>query len=112
MEAEPKMGRITIAPEVLVTTARLTTLAVPGVARLISPPGVPRLLRHDGVAIEVSGNAVYVRLYIVTEPEANMLNVGRQIQVEVTRAIRDMVGMDVKSVDVYIEDVARPSEEA
>jgi uncharacterized alkaline shock family protein YloU len=81
MDAEPKTGRITIAPEVLETTARLTTLAVPGVARLISPPGVPRLL-------------------------------GRQIQVEVTRAIRDMVGMEVESVDVYIEDVAHPSEEA
>jgi uncharacterized alkaline shock family protein YloU len=112
MEAKPKTGRITIAPEVLETTARLTTLAVPGVARLISPPGVPRLLRHDGAGIKVSGNKVYVRLYVVTESQANMLNVGRQIQVEVTRAIRDMVGMDVESVDVYIEDVAHPSEEA
>jgi uncharacterized alkaline shock family protein YloU len=112
MEQQPKTGRITIAPEVLETTARLTTLAVPGVARLISPPGVSRLLRHDGVEIEVTGNRVYVRLYVVTEPQANMLNVGRQIQAEVTRAIRDMVGMEVASVDVYIEDVARPSEEA
>jgi uncharacterized alkaline shock family protein YloU len=112
METQSMTGRITIAPEVLETTARLTTLAVPGVARLVSPPGMSRLLRHDGVGIEITGNKVYVRLYVVTEPQANMLSVGRQIQTEVTRAIRGMVGMEVESVDVYIEDVAPPSEEA
>ena len=106
MEAQPKIGKITIAPEVLETTTRLTTLAVPGVARLISPPGMQRLLRHDGVKIEVTGNSVRVKLYVVTEPRVNMLSVGRQIQAEVTRAIQDMIGMEVESVDVYVEDVA------
>lgn len=110
MEAQPKIGKITVAPEVLEITARLTTLAVPGVARLISPPGMQRLLRHDGVKIEVVENSVRVKLYVVTEPRANMLGVGRQIQAEVTRAIQDMVGMEVQSVDVYIEDVARSSQ--
>ncbi|RLC63978.1 MAG: hypothetical protein DRI79_10955 [Chloroflexi bacterium] len=110
MEAQPKIGKITIAPEVLETIARLTALAVPGVARLTSPPGVPRLLRHDGVQIEVTGNSVRVKLYVATEPDVNMLSVGRQIQAEVTRAIQDMVGMEVRSVDVHIEDVAYPSE--
>ncbi|MDY7078125.1 MAG: Asp23/Gls24 family envelope stress response protein [Chloroflexota bacterium] len=105
METQPKIGQITIAPRVLETTARLTTLAVPGVARLISPPGMERLLRHEGVKIEVVGHSVYVKLYVVTEPHVNMLNVGRQVQAEVTRAIQDMVGMKVQSVDVYIEDV-------
>lgn len=112
METQPKIGKITIAPEVLETTARLTTLAVPGVARLISPPGMQRLLRHDGVKIQVVENNVRVKLYVVAEPRINMLSVGRQIQVEVTRAIQDMVGMEVKSVDVYIEDVVHSSEEA
>ena len=112
MEVQPKIGKITVAPEVLETTARLTTLAVPGVARLISPPGVRRLLRHTGVEIDIVENSVCVKLYVVTETHANMLNVGRQIQTEVTRAIRDMVGMEVRSVDVHIEDVAYPSEGA
>jgi uncharacterized alkaline shock family protein YloU len=112
MEAQPKIGKITIAPEVLETTARLTTLAVPGVVRVTSPPGMRRLLRQDGVEIDVSGNSVRVKLYVVTEPQANMLSVGHQIQAEVTRAIQDMVGMEVQSVDVHIEDVAYPSEGA
>jgi uncharacterized alkaline shock family protein YloU len=107
MESDPEIGKITIAPEVLETTARLTTLAVPGVVRLVSPIRVQRLLKRDGVRIEVIGDQVYVKLYVVTDPYINMLHVGRQIQTEVTRAIQDMVGMEVGSVDVYIEDVAR-----
>lgn len=109
MEPQPKIGTITIAPEVLETIARLTTLAVPGVVRLTTPPGVKRLLGHDGVKIEVTGNAVQVQVYVVAGPDANLLSVGRQIQNEVTRAIQDLVGMDVASVDVHIEDVAYPS---
>jgi uncharacterized alkaline shock family protein YloU len=112
METEPKMGRITIAPEVLETIARLTTLAVPGVARVTSAPGMRRFLRHDGVKIEVIGNSVRVKLYVVTEPHVSMISVGRQIQAEVTRAIQEIVGMGVQSVDVHIEDVAYPSEAA
>jgi len=112
METQPKIGKTTIAPQVLETIARLTTLAVPGVARMASPPGVRHLLRQGGVQLEVVVNSVRVKLYVVTEPQSSMLSVGRQIQAEVTRAIRDIVGMEVESVDVHIEDVAYPSEGA
>lgn len=109
MEDQPQIGRITVAPQVLETIARLTTLAVPGVARVVSPQGVRRLLRHDGVKLEIAGNSVRVELHIATEPDVNMLGVSHQIQAEVTRAIQDMVGMDVRAVDVRIEDVLRLS---
>jgi len=106
METQPRIGQITVAPEVLETIARLTTLAVPGVVRLTTPPGVKRFLGHDGVKIEVADHTVRVQVYVVAGPDTNLLAVGRQIQSEVTRAIQDLVGMDVASVDVYIEDVA------
>jgi uncharacterized alkaline shock family protein YloU len=106
VETETDLGKISIAPEVIVTTARLTALAVPGVARLIAPPGVARLLQASGVQVEVIDNQVYVKIYVMTEPEANMLSVGRKIRAEVTRALQDMVGVDVMAVDVHIEDVA------
>jgi uncharacterized alkaline shock family protein YloU len=109
MEMQPKIGKITIAPQVLETVVRLTTLAVPGVARLAPQPGVRRLLGHDGVEIEVIENNVCAEVYVVTEPEANMLSIGHQIQTEVTRAIQDMVGMEVGAVNVHIEDVANPA---
>jgi len=109
METQPKIGKITIAPDVLKTIARLTTLAVSGVARIASPPGTWRLLRHDEVGVEVIGDSVRVELYVIVEPDVSMLSVGRQIQAEVTRAIQDMVGMEVQSVNVHIGDVAYTS---
>jgi uncharacterized alkaline shock family protein YloU len=105
-ETEGDIGKITIAPQVLITTVRLTALAVPGVARLIAPPGVGRLLQGDGVKIEVDDDRVYVKVYLVADPGASMLNVGRKVRAEVTRALEDMVGVEVEAVDVHIEDVA------
>lgn len=106
MDTPPKIGRITIAPEVLETVARLTALAVPGVVRLATLPGVQRLLGQDGVKIEVIHDRVRADIYVVTRQDVNMLSIGHQIQNEVTRAIHDIVGMEVESVDVHIEDVA------
>jgi uncharacterized alkaline shock family protein YloU len=106
METRTELGKISIAPEVLVTTARLTALAVPGVARLIAPPGMGRFLQASGVRIDVVDDKVYVEIYVMTDPEANMLTVGRKIRAEVTRALQEMVGVDVQAVDVHIEDVA------
>jgi uncharacterized alkaline shock family protein YloU len=109
MDTQPKIGRITVAPDVLETIVRLTALATPGVASLAAPPGVARLLGQNGVRIEVVDSSVHAEVFVVAEPDVNMLRVGRQIQAEVVRAIRDMIGMEVLSVDVYIEDVAYPS---
>lgn len=110
MEEPPTIGRITIAPEVLTTIARLTALSVPGVARMAPTGSVHRLLgRGEGVEIDVRNDAVSVELHIVVERDVNMLNVSRSIQAEVTRAIHNMVGMEVGAVNVHIEDVAYPS---
>ncbi len=106
----PVHGKTTIAPDVLVTIARLSALGVPGVARL-SPVagGVNQLFQrganHEGVRIEVKGHAVAVELYLVTQPETSLREVARAVQSEVTRAIQEMVGMDVLHVNVHIEDV-------
>lgn len=108
METQANLGRITIAPEVLVTTARLTALAVPGVSRLVSPPGVGRLRPGEGVRVKTVDGKVYVKVYVMTDPGVNMLAVGRKIRAEITRALQDMVGVEVEAVDVHIEDVASP----
>jgi uncharacterized alkaline shock family protein YloU len=106
METQPKIGKITISSEVLETVARLTALGVPGVARLTTPPGVQRLLGQDGVRIEIVQGRVRADVYVVTRQDVNMLGIGHQIQNEVARAIHDIAGMEVESVDVHIEDVA------
>jgi uncharacterized alkaline shock family protein YloU len=115
---EEKLGKVTIAPEVLVTIARLTTLSTPGVVRMSTDRmgNVNRLLGKTssggGVRIEVEDDAVAVDLHVIVEPGVNMYNLGQTIQAEVTRAINDMVGVAVRAVNIHIEDVEEPLLEA
>ena len=110
--AEARRGKTTIAPEVLLTIARLSALQTLGVARTSPlPGGVDRLFKRgieDGVHIELRDQAVLVDLYLVLQPGHNLREVGRAVQSAVRRAIEDMVGMDVLSVDVHVEDIADP----
>jgi uncharacterized alkaline shock family protein YloU len=109
---------VTIAPEVLVTIVRLTAQEIPGVHAMSADwtRDVNRLLGNagvaDGVLTRVQGERVSVDLYVVVEPEASMLDLGRQIQAEVTRSIEDMLGMEVQEVNVHIEDVYYPAAES
>lgn len=102
-------GATTIAPGVLVTIARLTALSVDGVAGMAAiPSSVNRFLRRgsgEGVEIRIEDGTVAADLYLILERDTYLRDVSRQVQTEVTRAIEDMVGMDVKRVDVHIEDV-------
>src|SRR3972149_5342608 len=103
-EESPRRGKTTIAPDVLLTIAKLSALGVPGVAQMSPVPGgVNRLFRRgigDGVRIEVKDQSVAVDLYLVVKNDVNVREASRAVQAEVTRAIHEMVGMEVLVVDV------------
>lgn len=114
---EEKLGKVIIAPGVLVTIARLATLSTPGVVRMSAgwTDSMGRLLRRrgpgDGVRIEVEDNTVSVDLHIVVEQDVDVLKLSQEIQTEVSRAIHDMVGMEVKEINIHIQDVEIPLSE-
>lgn len=108
-------GKVTIAPSVLTTIVRLTALEQEGVHRLAP---VPRPMRglltgsraDEGILLGVGDDGVSLELHVVAEANANMLRLGDTLQTEVTRAIEEMVGLPVKSIDVYIDDVFLPTD--
>jgi uncharacterized alkaline shock family protein YloU len=109
-------GKTTIALDVLITIAELTTLNVQGVSRFSEEKtgGVKGIFRRrqscEGVCIEVQDDTVYVDLYVILESETNIREVSRNIQRDVARAISDMVGMHVGRINVHIEDIDYPTE--
>ena len=108
---EENLGSVTIAPEVLLALVRFTALATPGVARLSAenPSGVYRLFSGKasrGILIEIEDHTVSIDLYIVAEPDVQMLPLGQLLQREITRAVQDGVGMPVKEINIHIDDVA------
>jgi len=109
---ESSLGTVAIHPTVLAAVARLTALATPGVARMSDVRRLGRVLAHpgwgNGVELSVVDDTVTVDLYVVAEPDINLVQLGQAVQGEVRRAIRDMVGMEVAAVNVHIQDVDFP----
>jgi len=110
-------GKTTIAPEVLITIARLTTISTTGVSRLSTAPGdVNQFFKrgfnvNEGVRIEVENDAVYADIYVIMQRDVNVREVSHQIQAQVARAISEMVGMEVGKVNVHVEDIDYNSEQ-
>lgn len=106
-----KLGTVRIAPSVLGTIVHSSTLAVEGVTRMgnAHSASLGRIFGRDdgsdGVKIEVKEDKVYADLYIIVDKDANMALVGKQVQEDVSRAIRDMLGMPVEQINVYIQNV-------
>jgi len=109
-------GKTTVAIDVLLTIARLTTLSVPGVSRMSRIPtsGVRGILKRrqieDGVSIDIKDDSVYVDIYITLQNDVNIRDICRNIQIEVARAISDMIGMQVGHVNIHVEDIDYPME--
>jgi uncharacterized alkaline shock family protein YloU len=109
------VGKTTIAPEVLLTIARLTTLDIAGVSRMSPVPGgVNRLFNRgisEGVRIDIrEDDTVFADLFVILQKDVNIRDVSREIQHKVARAISEMVGMQVGRVNVHIEDIDYPME--
>ena len=109
-------GKTTLAPEVLLTSARMSELKVEGVNRLAPVPGgFDRIFKHgsdNGVQMTIEDDVVYIELYIVLKKDFNVREVSRNIQTQVSRAISEMVGMEVGHVNVHIKDIDYKDETA
>jgi len=102
-------GKTTIAPDVLISIARLTTISVAGVSRLTSSSkDLNRFFKkpqHEGVKVAVEDNRVYLDIYVILKREVNIKDVCQTIQQQVARAISETVGMDVGNINVHVEDI-------
>jgi len=103
-------GKTTIAPAVLATIIRLTALQVEGVSRLAQIPSSVNTIfsrsREDGVQITVKEDgSVYADLHLILSNKANIRETSKKVQDEVSEAISKMVGMEVGTINVHIEDI-------
>ena len=108
---EEKLGKVTIAPNVLVTIVQKTSMSEPGVAQLCdNVPGVKRLLGlhtvSRGVAVSVEGKSVKVNVHLIARRGVDLLQMGLNLQTAITRAMREIVGMEVREVNIHIDDIA------
>jgi uncharacterized alkaline shock family protein YloU len=105
-------GTITIAPSVLTTIVRMTALAQPGVLRLSqrTPGGRARIrgkgASAEGLRVEVfDDNSATVEVHVIADPTASLPTLGQELQNEIASAVKHMVGMEMRAVDVFIDEV-------
>jgi uncharacterized alkaline shock family protein YloU len=103
-------GKTTVAPDVLLTIAKLTALKVSGVVGMTSARRTTRGGHIDeGVHLSVDGTRVDVDLFLILDKGVNLRQVSREVQDQVARAISEMVGMKAGRINVHIEDIDYPT---
>lgn len=106
----PPQGNVTVAPQVLTELISITARQVPGVVRLGSVPPWSRSYRRShftdtGVRVQVIDSTVVADCYLIAAPDINLLELGIAVQATVSAVIRDLVGLVVREVNVYVQDV-------
>jgi uncharacterized alkaline shock family protein YloU len=103
-------GVVRVAREVLSTIVINAALQADGVVRMAHSRDLwshlGREVPRQGVDLTIKDNVVSTDLYIVVASGCNVVDVGTAVQEEVASAIEHMVGMQVREVNVYIQDVA------
>jgi uncharacterized alkaline shock family protein YloU len=106
---EKDIGKTTVSPDVLHKIARLTALSVKGVSRMASNRGnLEKLLgkeEFEGVNVKVVDGDVFVDIFVVLMSDMNVRDISREIQSRVSRAISEMIGMEVGGVTIHIMDI-------
>ncbi len=106
---EQPLGKTTVAPAVLIAIARMAALSVPGVSGMAPLSGGMDRLFHragdEGVRIVIQDNIVSGDIHVVLKEDVNIREVGRNVQLQVARAIQEMVGMEVAQIDVHVENI-------
>ncbi len=96
--------RIKVHPEVIRLIAVLAALEVEGVTRAVSR--MP--LSHDpkrAARLRVEGGRLELELHLAFRYGEDLLAVARQAQQVVQRAVENLVGAEVASVDIVVEDI-------
>ena len=97
-------GNTTIDNEVIDTIVRMTTTETPGVNRIFATSSNP------GVKVRIADGTVSADVYVVLDQRKNTIDVGRDLQKKISRAIQEMIGMEVGCINVHIEDYEFPEE--
>mgnify|MGYP003297689467 CR=1 FL=1 len=111
VNAEPKLGNISIADGVVASIAGIAAIEVDGVSKLtgnISKELVSKLGKKNlanGVKIEIVDGVVVVDISVEIKYGTSIKKVSEEIQVKVKQAIETMTGLSVGIVNVVVSGI-------
>ncbi len=119
MANEHRNGTIKISDEVIAVCAANATLKTKGVAdlagdftNLLSKSILGKELLSKGVKVSQSEEGVIVDVFVIVEYKVNIPSVAWDIQEHVKNEIIEMTELKVNAVNINIQGVQMPEEEA
>ncbi len=109
-EERESIGRIEVAPEVIAMIAYFATLRVDGVVKTASIPSdvaraYRRTTRKEGIILDLSEDKVRFNIYVIMDSQVNIMETSRKLQTAVAETINTLVGINVDTVNVHVDDV-------
>ena len=104
-------GSVRITKHVIGSIIELAAIQVEGVARIapITSPWAKILWRSQpqrGIAIDIRDNTIYTDVYLVVKHGFQMTEVGLNAQNAIAKALRDMIGMQIGEINIFIQDIS------
>ncbi|HIC95639.1 TPA: Asp23/Gls24 family envelope stress response protein [Candidatus Bipolaricaulota bacterium] len=110
------LGKITISEEVITAIAELAVAEVKGLGEMRGSLAdqVARIFGGRGKGVETKledDNKVRFSLRVSLQYGQPIPEVARQIQERVSQRVKEMTGLEVSAVDVYIQEIQFPQPE-
>lgn len=109
------LGTIEIAPEVIAVIAGIAALEVEGVCAMSGGlvgdirEKLGRKNLRKGINIEVGQQGVDIDVSIAVDYKQSIPHIANQLQHNITRSVEMMTSLSVRSINVYVTDVALPN---
>ena len=119
IEAINDYGSVKISEKAIISVVKKAACKVPGVARLASGTFVESIATmvcgtktpESIVKLDVTGNEVKIYLKINIAYGYNIPEVAMKVQNTLSDEVKFITGMDVKSVDIEVQEVELPAPE-
>jgi uncharacterized alkaline shock family protein YloU len=108
-------GTVRIAPAVLIQLIETTVLDIPGVIALTArkkrkpdddvEPSAGKAFDDGKVRVTVDGDQIDAEVSLSVRSGTNISRLGEQVREKVGVAAGRMLGMTVRTVDVYVDDI-------
>jgi len=107
-----ELGSVKISSEVVAAVASLAAREVRGIADMGNSAGVLGDLlgkkTYKGVRCEIKDKTTSIDMFVIVEYGTNIPKACNQLQEKVKTSVETMTGLEVKSVNVYVQAIEIP----
>lgn len=117
-ETDTEMGIVKISDEVVEVIAGLAASEIEGIEGMSTTlvGGITQILSgkknlSKGIKVNVEENSATIDLYVVVKYGIKIVDVAKQVQENVKKSVELMTGLNLTSINVYVQNVVLPKEE-